>query len=322
MHTSLFGSWKNLPWAIVFIVCLSLFLFVLNRLYLVRAFLALIPVALLIWSGPPSLEPFSPYRDDAGMQPYQALIDHVNDLNGLSMWTQVEAADDHRYMGVGIHTSKHPEVLLETRDYRSFGSIYPETTTAQKPGNSWDLALLSYLEGNRRFAPWGWGELALHPIQMQGIKPKKINEVLSVVRAPDRSPRAILDALKGGRGYAVRAANLDGRLRLDRFSVVSGNTHASMGETLDYHGQVSVEASWSFTGSETQPVKVYLIRSGAVVDSTMGTPPMNLSYTESLPGPDEKSAFYRLQIVGDGNRLLSNPVFIRYGDSPAPETDR
>ncbi|MFC1499628.1 hypothetical protein ACFL6T_01245 [Candidatus Zixiibacteriota bacterium] len=322
MRTSLLGSWKNIPWAIALLACLSLFLYVLNKLYLVRASLALIPVALLIWSGPPSLEPFSPYRDDAGMQPYQTFIDRVNDLDGFSMWTQVETTDDHEFMGVRIHTSWHPEVLLETHDYRSLGSIYPSTTVAHEPGNQWDLALISYLEGNRRFAPWGWGELALHPQQMQGSNAKRIAEVLSVVRAPDRSPRAILDALKEGKGYAVRATTLDGRLSLDRFMVNSGSASALMGEELDYQGDVSVEASWSFTGDETQSATVYLIRSGAVVDSVMGVPPMSLTYREPPHEPGVNGAFYRLQIESRGHRLLSNPIFVRYGEASPPTEDQ
>ncbi len=323
LHTSLFGSWKILPWAIVLIVCLSLFLYVLNKLYLVRALLAVIPVALLIWSGPPSLEPFSPYRADTGFKPYQTLIDHVNELGGFSMWTQVETSDNHTYMGVGIHTSWHPEVLLETSNYRSFGSIYPASgTMAHEPGNQWDQALISYLEGERRFAPWGWGELALHPQQMQGRDAKRVNEVLSIVRSPDRSPRAILDALKEGKGYAVRATTLDGRLSLDRFMVLSGNATALMGEELDYQGPVSVEAAWSFTGTETQSATVRLIRSGVVVDSVVGTPPMNLTYIEPPYDPGESGAFYRLQIESHGHRLLSNPIFIRYGNEPIPVTDR
>lgn len=322
MRTSLFGSWKNLPWAIVLILCLSLFLYVLNKLYLVRALLTLIPVALLMWSGPPSLEPFSPYRDDAGMEPYQTLIDRVNELDGFSMWTQVETTDNLHYMGVGIHTSWHPEVLLGTSDYRSFGSIYPSTTKAHEPGNNWDQALISYLEGERRFVPWGWGELALHPQQMQGRDAKRVNEVLSVVRAPDRSPRAILDALKEGKGYAVRATRLDGRLGLDHFTVKSGSESALMGEELISQGPVSVEATWSFTGNETQTVRAYLIRSGAVVDSVVGAPPMNITYTEPLHEPGERGAYYRLWIEGRGHRLLSNPIFIRYRDEPVPEADR
>ncbi|MFC1629315.1 hypothetical protein ACFL3H_09435 [Gemmatimonadota bacterium] len=323
MRTSLFGSWKNIPWAIALLASLSLFLYVLNKLYLVRASLALIPVALLIWSGPPSLVPFSPYQDDAGMQPYQTLIDRVNDLGGFSMWTQVETTDDHAYMGVGIHTSWHPEVLLETHDYRSFGSIYPTSgTKAQEPGNQWDEALISYLEGNRRFAQWGWGELALHPQQMQGGNAKRVAEVLSVVRAPDRSPRAILDALKEGKGYAVRATSLDGRLSLDRFMVKSGSAGALMGEELDYQGAVTVEASWSFTGDKTQSATVYLIRSGAVVDSIVGVPPMSLTYREPPHEPGVNGAFYRLQIESRGHRLLSNPIFVRYGDTSSPTADR
>ena len=312
MRTSLLSSWKAIPWAVVLALTLFLFLYLLNKLYLVRALLVLIPVGLLIWSGPPSLGPFSPYRDDAGIEPYQTLIDRVNELDGLSMWSQVETVDDHHYMGVGIHTSKHPEVLVESMNYRSHGIIYPDVPTAHEPGAQWDQALLAYLTGERTTAPWGWGELAYHyPIQSSV---KGLRDALTVVLAPDRSPRSIYDALKSGKGYAVRAASRDGRLKLDRFEAVSGDLRAGMGQELGAHGPVSVELSLSFTGSEELPVTVRVIRSGEVIAESDGVPPLTLSFNDPSPDPGEAGAYYRLWIEGPDitHRLLSNPIFIRY----------
>ena len=58
------------------------------------------------------------------------------------------------------------------------------------------------------------------------------------------------------------------------------------------------------------------------MDSVVGAPPMNLTYIEPPYDPGESGAFYRLQIESHGHRLLSNPIFIRYGNEPIPVTDR
>lgn len=310
LRRSLIESWKDLPWLLMLVCSLLLFLWLLNRLYFFRSSIALIPVLLLIWSGPPAHGPFSQYKNDTGMDPYQTLIESVNTAGGIIIWSQVETIDDRNESWGGIRTEPHPQVLLETSDYQGFSTIYPSTATAHEPGQEWDRALLAYMEGTRSIPPWGWGELALH--YPEQLPEKKIWEVQTVLLAPNGSRESLLNALRGGSGYAVRATHSDGRLRLDRFEAFCGSLQAGMGDNLTASGPVSIHAEWSYTGSGSPVVSVRLIRSGEVLVSDTGVTPMELSLTESGVGVDYRKEFYRLELTAEGHILLSNPIFVEY----------
>ncbi len=324
LRHDLIGSWRDLPWLAVLLISGAFFLVFLNRLRFVPAVLCFIPTALLIWSGPPPPAPFPAYRDETPIAPYQALIDTVRARGGFTIWTQIEATDDHSYPWGRIHTEPHPQVMLESTRYTAFGAIYPATSTVEKPGGVWDRVLLEYLAGERSDPVWGWGELALHyPEQLEGSNAKRVDGVLSVVLAPDRSQEALLDALREGRGYALLAARPGGHLRLDRFEVTAGGRPGGMGSTVTAEGPLRVDAGVSFTGPEPPAVRVRLVRSGEVVLDRAGVPPLNLVFTESGPVGNEEAAFFRILVDAGVHRLVSNPVFVRYpgtgeGGGPRP----
>jgi len=309
LRRSLLQSWKDFLWLGVtaaFIVC---FLLALKYLRFFRASLALIPIVLLVWSGPPPPGPYSPYRSDAGMSPYQAVIDSVSKWGGIAIWTQVESLDDDQYLWGRVHTDPHPQVLIQTQDYHGFGSIYPSTSTVHDVGHEWDQTLKAYLDGFRHNPPWGWGELALH--YPEQLDTKTIWQNQTVLFAPDRSSGELLHALRKGRGYAVRATHADGRLQLDRFEAVAEGHRAYMGEWLRTSGTPQLRVVWSFTGSEPPEVTAQLIRNGEVVASKQGTPPMSLEWTPPAMEPGSRF-YYRLALEGRNHRLLSNPIFVEH----------
>jgi hypothetical protein len=248
------------------------------------------------------------------VQPYQQLIDTVSDMGGVTMWTQVESTDDHPFSWGKVHTDPHPQVLHETVGYDGFGAIYPEQHRAQEPGREWDQALLAYLSGQRSRAPFGWGELALH--YPEQIDDKAIDEVVTILRAPDRSAESLLGALADGHGYAVRSAHADGRLRLDRWDITSGGTSARSGEWIEAEGVITVRVDWSYTGTDLPEIRLRLVRNGEVVAERGGRPPGSLALQASAPRPGE-SVYYRLELSGRDKLLLSNPIFVRsVGETP------
>lgn len=314
LRRSLLQSWKDFLWLGVVIALLVGFLIALNHLYFFRALLALIPAILLLWSGPPPPAPYSPYRQDAGTSPYQAVIDSVDRWGGIILWSMVETVDDHQMWWGGIHTDPHPEVLLQTNNYHGFGVIYADNITAQEPGHEWDQALLDYLDGLRRNPPWGWGEQALH--YPEQLPDKTVGGIQTVLFAPDPSEEALMSALRRGRGYSVRTSATDGRLRLDRFEASSGQSRSGMGQWLLSSGQLAIHAAWSYTGNQPPEVTARLIRNGEVIASECEIPPTELVWEEpegSPPPPSPRPrAFYRLELEGQGHRLLSNPIFVAY----------
>ena len=267
-------------------------------------------IPLLLIAGPPVSGPFDPFVDE-GMAPWQALIDTVGVRGGFVLWSQIESVDDHAYGWGRIYTAAHPGVLEETERLAGFGAIYPSTSSADEPGREWDRVLTEYATGARESPTWGWGEAALHyPEQVgSGSDSKGVDEVLSVVRAADLSSPAILDALRHGRGYAVRSTHAAGRLRLDRFEVRSGGSAGNPGDTIAADQQVRISVDWSYTGSERLDIEAFLIRNGSVVAESRGVPGGTLSYEEPFP-EDLPGVYYRIELLAPNHQLLANPVFV------------
>jgi hypothetical protein len=239
------------------------------------------------------------------------------------MWTQVETVDDHHYRWGLIHTDPHPQVLTESRGYDAFGVIYPSTSTVEEPGGAWDTILGDYLAGRRPAPIWGWGELALHyPEQTRGRNAKRVDEVLSVLRAPECTEAALLEALRHGRGYAVRAASPEGHLQLTGFTLATGTERAGSGETLTAAVEVRVGVELAFSGSDAPAVRARLVRSGEVVLEHHGGLPCTLTFTDPGPSSRETGAWYRLLVDNRYHRLVSNPIFLRYRtgseENPSP----
>jgi len=313
-------SVHDVPWLAALIIVLLCAVRSLRARRWIPAALFGLAALLLLYSGPPPTQPFSIYRDTTPTGAYQALIDTVRTRGGFSMWTQVEAIDDHPYAWGLIHTEPHPQVLVETTGYAAFGSLYPATSTAQEPGREWDQALGQYLAGERTDPVWGWAEAALHyPAQLEIANPKRVDGVVSVILAPDRSPQAVLEGLRTGRGYALLAARPGGHLRLESFAITAGDRQAGMGETLTVSGPARVRIAVGFTGSEPPPVEVRLIRSGEVIFERELDPPFSFEYTDLGPREGEAAAWYRLMIFSQAHRVISNPIFMRYEPVPGGE---
>ncbi len=317
----LLQSGIDFVWLGILLALIVLFLYALNHLYYFRMLLFLVPIVMLIWTGPPPPGPYSPYVDDAGSKPYQAVIDTVDAWGGLAIWSMVEAFDHHVKSWGGIHTEPHPEVLLETSNYHGFGVLYPDNRTVQLPGHEWDIALRSYLDGTRHNPPWGWGEQALHYPKQVIEEGKQIWHNLTILLAPDRTKESLLDAFHKGRGYAVHGQDLGRRLRLEMFEAFSGAKRAGMGEWLRTDSQPGIKVVVGFTGSDPQEVTAQLISNGRIVKSITSLPPFELEWVPEEEELETRS-FVRLQVEGRGHMLYSNPIFIEYtpprdnGDSP------
>ncbi len=321
LRQSLLQSWRDVLWLGILLALIVLFLYALNHLYYLRMLILLVPIAMLIWTGPPPPGPYSPYVDDAGSKPYQTVIDTVDAWGGLAIWSMVETIDHQVYPWGGIHTEPHPEVLIETSNYHGFGVLYPDNRTAQLPGHEWDIALQSYLDGTRRNPPWGWGEQALHYPKQVIEDGKQVWHNMTVLLAPDRSRESLLEAFRRGRGYAVHGQKVGNRLRLDLFVAISGAESAGMGEWLNADSRPTIKAIVGFTGSDPQEVTAQLISNGRVVKSMISVPPFELEWVPAEEEMESRS-FVRLQVEGRGHMLYSNPIFFEYtpppdnGDSP------
>src|SRR5207247_1198867 len=94
-------------------------------------------------------------------------------------------------------------------------------------GGGWDQLLRQYAAGERSRPAWAVGESGFHGVSAG----KSIGPVQTVFLVSERTERAVLDAMKRGRMYALfRGA--DPALALAEFSVTDGVRNAVSGETL------------------------------------------------------------------------------------------
>ena len=251
-------------------------------------------------------DPYPPYSD-LGLAPHQALIDYVDRLGGVTVWSLPEARDSgERWLGpvrVAWQTDPYPDDLLRTFRYTAFGAIYEDTTRVDLPGAGWDQLLRQYAAGERSRPAWAVGESAFHGVTTG----KSVGAVETVFLVAERTERAVLDAMKRGRMYAL-LRGADSGLALAEFSVTDGVRNAISGETLRTREGSLLEVRVGIDAGDgaVRPVRVALIRNGTLADAWTAATPVRVVHREVYDG---RPAFYRLDVRGPG-RLVSNPIFL------------
>ena len=279
-----------------------------QRRWLVGSVLCAVAVIALVRGWPFAVDPYPPYRD-LGLGPHQDLIDYVDRLGGATVWSFPEARDaGEQWMGpvkVSWYTPPYPDDLMRTARYTAFGAVYEDTTRLDRPGGSWDRLLGQFAAGDRSRPAWAVGESGFHGFTAG----KSLGKVRSVFLVEERTERALVDALKRGRLYAVEQEG-GAELVLAEFSVRIGPSAAGIsGDVLraPEAAQVEVTVAVESTGPPTRDVRVTLVRNGAVVRAWTGPPPFRTVHRDIFDG---SPTFYRLDVRGPG-RLLSNPIFVR-----------
>jgi len=261
----------------------------------------------LVRGWPFAVDPYPPYAD-LGLRPHQDLIDYVEARGGATVWSLPEARDDgEQWFGpirVGWRTAPYPDDLLRTARYTAFGAVYEDTTRVERPGDGWDRLLSQFALGDRSRPAWAVGESGFHGFTAG----KGLGNVQTVFLVEERSERALIDAFRRGRMYALQRER-DAGLVLTEFEVRSGAVAAVSGETLRAAEGAPIEVSVAVeaAGGPTRDVRVTLVRNGAAVDVWTGPTPIRTVRRERFDGGP---AFYRLDVRGAG-RLLSNPIFVR-----------
>jgi hypothetical protein len=282
-------------------------LVVRRRRWLAGGFLCATGALALARAWPFTAGSDSPYAD-LGLAPHQALIDYVDQLGGVTVWSLPEARDDgEQWFGpvrVSWRTEPYPDDLLRTFRYTAFGAVYEDTTRVELPGGGWDQLLRQYTAGERSRPAWAVGESAFHNF----TEGKGIGPVQTVFLVSERSERAVLDAMKRGRMYAL-LRGADPGLTLAEFAVTDGVGNAVSGDTLRVRAgaPLEVRVSVDLEDGSTRPVRVALVRNGMLAGAWAATTPFHVVHREVYDGAP---AFYRLDVRGPG-RLLSNPIFVR-----------
>jgi hypothetical protein len=278
-----------------------------RRRWLVGSVLCAVAAVALMRAWPFAVDPYPPYRD-LGLVPHQDLIDYVDRFGGATVWSFPEARDaGERWMGpikVSWYTPPYPDDLMRTARYTGFGAVYEDTTRIDRPGESWDRLLGQFAAGDRSRPAWAVGESGFHGFTAG----KTLGKVRTVFLVEERTERAVLDALKRGRFYAVEQEG-GAELTLAEFSVRAGGAGGVSGDLVRAAeaAPVDITVAVEATGGAAREVRVTLVKNGAVVRAWTAALPFRTVHRETFDG---SPTFYRLDVRGPG-RLLSNPIFVR-----------
>jgi hypothetical protein len=278
-----------------------------RRSWLLGGLLILVGVTTVVRAWPFTVDRYPPWQD-FGVAPHQALIDHVDRLGGVSVWSFPEAADEGQRSVGGVRviwrTDPYPDDLMRTFKYTAFGAVYAQTTRFEQPGGRWDRMLAEYAAGERSRPAWGLGEAGLHAV---GDKP--IGGIQTVFFVRENTEAAVLDALRRGRLYALQRLPA-GALELHGWSVAGANAVAVSGQTLRVAEGTPIEVRMAVdaTGAGAEGVRVTLIRNGAVLDTWSGDTSVRATYREPFDG---RPLFFRIEARGrTPHRILSSPIFV------------
>jgi hypothetical protein len=279
-----------------------------RRSWRAGALLCLVGVTALARGWPFAVERHPPWQD-FGVAPYQALIDHVERLGGLTMWSFPEARDvgEEHYgpVRVGWLTEPYADDLLRTFRYTGFGAVYEDTSTFERPGGGWDRALVEYARGERSRPPWALAESGFHGLSAN----KQVGPLQTVFLVEERSAAGVLAAFRRGRMYAVQRTRELG-LDLAEFTVRAGGATAGAGDTLRAAAGTAVELAATVAVSDGRPhdVRLAIVVNGRVAALERGGAPLRATYRTTTDGTP---LVLRVEARGSHQRVLSNPVFVR-----------
>ncbi|MFC1514378.1 hypothetical protein ACFL5X_00555 [Candidatus Omnitrophota bacterium] len=274
-----------------------------------RCSLALVFLSLLfLINNWPFFRPaFDQYQGGLGSLPYQGYIDYVNENGGLTFWAHPEAeyilTTDY-LSSISFETRKHLQTLISTEDYTGF-SIFPEGyREVGRPGGIWDRLLKEYCSGKRERPIWAIGGLAFE----KGNLSERMKCLQTIVLAPEKEERAVVDALKKGKMYVVQGMSSSDFTLSDFFiSDEAGESKGFAGDVVKIEGSPFLHIEASFQ-EEQREVEVKVIKDGVIVKVAKIETPFLISYCDN--SPLLKKSYYRLEIKGKAIHVITNPIFV------------
>ncbi len=260
--------------------------------------------------------PFDQYHD-YGDAPYQALLDHARRSKGGRIgivWSSPEAKSAFDINGVMLATAKYAGSIVKTNGHNGFAGIYGDARTAHLPGMEWDQALAQFCRGERKIAPFTFGELDYHK-DYDGLPFDFIKTVVFLGRNEEKSAAAILDAMLNGRSYAV-AKHGENEIVIDDFNVSAGAREAFPGGTVSvYPGEgAAIHVEGCFHGGESiKPGgRISLVFNGREIAQGRFSS-RRFSFDHALDAGEIPQGMNYVRFIMESEssgEVLSNPIFL------------
>lgn len=298
------------------------FLFMVNAGAVYKGYARALTVPLMILfllltinNHPFRSSPFDAYHGDQGMKPYQSMIDYANSKGALVFWSHMETRSGIRQYGTtNLETLPYPDDLLQTKNYTGFQVVGDNPIQQAEAGKQWDKVLMEYIEGKREQPVWGYGGNDYLCEDQDGDKLGSVRTIF-LVRKKNRD--TILDAMRKGRMYAVRQTD-DNRLSLDEFIVEDQKTgqQATLGQELTSTDFPALKIKLRSIKGGNKTAQIQIIRNGALAKQETVSLPYELTWRD-VDNPQKGQSYYRINAsVNSMDHLVSNPIFVKFSDSP------
>jgi hypothetical protein len=257
--------------------------------------------------------PYNPYQPETGLEPYQEVIDYVQQQGAFCFWNYPEQRSGVRKeKSVQLATPPYPELIYQTRNTTGFSALYGDVISAIDPGREWDQALNDYCRGSRKTPPWGIATADFHG---DGRLNLKLGAFPTTFLVKEFSKQGVLEAIRQGRMYASVGDGLTWP-QIDSFQLTDGlDRKALMGETLLTTRKPLVRFKIVYNTDQPIQISIFLIRGGKLIQTFSGQQPLEVEYLDEEI-PPQALTYYRL--VDGGKHLVSNPIFVKY--TPLPPT--
>ncbi|MBU1044175.1 MAG: hypothetical protein KJ915_07240 [Candidatus Omnitrophica bacterium] len=272
--------------------------------------ISVISILFLINNFPFRESLFDQYHGDAGVLPYQNMIDYINQKNGLVFWAHPESENVSQTEHVKISTKEHTQDFYATKDYTGFNVFYDGYNNIGRPEKLWDRVLLEYVQGKRSKPVWAIGGLAF---DFSGDLKQAVKDLRNIVLLDSFSNQSFMQALNSGKVYVVRGLRSENFV-LDDFSVydpVSGQSRI-MGQSLKpSSAQVMVKIKGEFkVDAADNLLSIHLIKNGEIIKTFKTSGSFEIEYPDDLNDFNNK-AFYRIEIRSHGLHVIANPIFLK-----------
>lgn len=283
-----------------------------------KAFLLAALLGYILYTEYPFLpDKYDQYHGNQGAGPFQALIDYVNDNNGLIYYAHPEVSNSlvrsvnipFLSQSIKIETDAYPDLITETRDYTGFCIFWEGMRTIGRPGGLWDIALDEYCRGYRKKPVYAIGELDFE----ESNELKQVAATSTFLFAKERSRKGVYEALRSGRSYTTRDF-VGNELFLDEFAVydIATQRSAFIGETLTLSSApVAVHIQMQSIHKNPPVQSVYIYKNSDLVKTYQMRGSLDEWFVDEEPLPD-RMVYYRVYVgKRDYITLATNPIFVK-----------
>ncbi len=306
-----------------FMIIGFIFMVIIGAVY--KGYFRKITVPLMLFLGmltlnnhPFQSSPFDPYHGDQGMKPYQNLIDFATSKGALVFWNHMEIDSGISQKDTTLlETLPYQDDLLKTHNYTGFQAVGDNPIRQTEPGQEWDQVLMEYINGERERPVWGFGG---NDYLCENQKGDQLGSVRTIFLVRERNNDTVLDAMRGGRMYAVRQKDAN-RLSLDEFVIEDQNADnkVTMGQEIVATDFPTVKLKLRTIQGGNKTAQIQIIRNGVLVKEETVSLPYEMTWRD-VEVDRKNSVYYRVKAqVSPQEHLVSNPIFVKFVDNTGRE---